>query len=468
MKKALSDELLARLSEFVAARMALHFPRARWADLERMANSAFGEMGYADPESFIEGLISSPVTMERMEILACHLSIGETFFWREPQVFDALEGRILPELIRSRESGERRLRIWCAGCSTGEEAYSIAVALRRVLGAIDEWNITILATDINPRMLRKAKAGLFGDWSFRNAPPWLTEGFFRAKKDGKREILPEIGKMISFAYLNLADDMYPASLNNTNAMDIIFCRNVLMYFSPERARQIVGGLRRALVEGGWLFTSACECSQLLFSEFDSVQFPGATGYRRSPDTTRPEETPFREMPGAKAAPREALTMLEPPRPRAPVECRAPRKPGSEAAPPSIAQSVRELADQGRLTEALALCEKAIARDKLEPRLHLLKATILQELNRQDDAIASLKRAIYLDPKAVTAHFTLGNLALRSGDARAGMRCLKNALALLAGRGDEEILSDAEGLTTGRFREIIKATMRIEEALREAV
>jgi chemotaxis protein methyltransferase CheR len=463
MKKALSDVLLARFSDFIAARMALHFPPSRWGELERMARSASKEMGYADPEALLEGLIASPLTMERIEILTSHLTIGETYFWREPQVFEALESQIIPELIRSREKGEKRLRIWCAGCSTGEEAYSIAIALRSALPSIDEWSISILATDINPRTLRKAKAGLYSEWSFRNAPPLLAEGSFRARKDGRREILPEIGRMVSFAYLNLAEDAYPAFLNDTNAMDIVFCRNVLMYFSPERARHIVECLRRALVEGGWLIVSACECSQLLFSGFDSVQFHGATGYRKPRDLAGAEDIALREEAQAGEPPLHA-----PPKPRAAAGCRSSARPRAAVAEMEAAPTIRELADRGRLTEALAMCEIAIAGDRLDPRLRYLEATILQELNREEEAIASLKRSIYLDHDSVPAYFTLGNLALRSGDAGTGMRCFKNALALLAAREDEEILPESEGLTAGRFREIIKATMRIESSITEAV
>jgi chemotaxis protein methyltransferase CheR len=455
MTKALTDGLLSRLSDFVASRMALNFPPPRWGDLERMASSAYAEMGFADPASFIEGLLSSPLTEGRMEILAAYLTVGETYFWREPQVFEALESRILPDLIRSRGPEDRRLRIWCAGCSTGEEPYSVAIALRRALPAIDDWSIRILATDINPRMLRKAAGGSYGEWSFRNAPPWIAEEFFRLKKDGKREILPEIRKMVSFEYLNLAEDIYPASLNGTNSMDLILCRNVLMYFTSEGARLIVGSLRRALVDGGWLITSACECSQVLFSEFASVQFPGATVYRKDADAPRPEESP------SSGAARTQMPLIRPPpKPSAAIKGKKPPMPRVEAVPSAIAPTVRELADKGRLGEALALCETAIIRDKMDPRLHYLKSTILQGLNRECEAIASLKRTIYLDPESVHAYFTLGNLALRNGDERTGKRCFKNALALLAGLLDEEVLPDSEGLTAGRFREIISATMRI--------
>jgi chemotaxis protein methyltransferase CheR len=229
MKHTLNPKLLSQLSEFIAAKTALHFPPARWDDLEHKMGSAAKEFGFAGTEEFIQWLLSSPITPGQMDILASHLTIHETYFWREPQVFEALVSQILPALVRSRENSGRRIRIWSAGCATGEEPYSIAIALCRAIPDLKEWNISILATDINPLILRKAMAGVYGKWSFRNAPPWLIEGYFTCKKDGVFEILPEIRKMVTFAYLNLAQDTYPSPLNNTNAMDIIFCRNVLMW-----------------------------------------------------------------------------------------------------------------------------------------------------------------------------------------------------------------------------------------------
>jgi chemotaxis protein methyltransferase CheR len=481
MKSTLPDDLLAQFGEFVAARTALHFPSSRWHDMERKARSAAKEFGFADAEAFVRWAVSSSLSREQMEILASHLTISETYFWREPQVFEALEGRILPELIRARETGERRLRIWSAGCSTGEEAYSIAIALRRVLPDPDDWNITILATDINPNMLRKATAGVYGEWSFRNAPPWLTAGYFRQTPDGKREILPEIRKMVTFAYLNLAEDIYPSPLNNTNAMDLIFCRNVLMYFAPERARAVGQSLYHSLVEGGWLMVGASELSQLLFPQFASVHFPGTIVYRKGPGVTQPTlafplETALAHKP----------FVPEPLKPAANVKWFAPpfafstsdmipiaEHPTLEhtAYTPAIipakagiqeeaAPCVRALANQGRLDEALASCDEAIAADKLDAGLHYLRATILQELNREVDAIASLKRALYLEPGFVLAHFALGNLAMHQGEVQRARRWFENVLALLTARPEEDILPESEGLTAGRFREIIHATMQI--------
>ena len=357
MKYRLPDRLLSGLSEFVAARLALHFPAPLWDDLERGVRSASGNRASRTRNRTSSGC-SSAATSEDMEVLAGHLTVGETYFWREPQVFDALEERILPELIRSRGSGEKRLRIWSAGCSTGEEPYSIAMALRRTLPAIDDWNIAILATDLNPRMLRRAAAGRYSEWSFRNAPPWLKDLFFRPiGAEGRREIIPEVRKMVSFAHLNLAEDGFPSAGNGTNAIDIIFCRNVLMYLSPESANRIVRKLHCALVDGGWLMTGAGELSQTLFSSFAAVQFPGAIVYRKPSEPPRTEEPASSDMP-VPGSPRFAKPPNLPALGRSKV--RAARKEPGEEAPRASAPSVRKLADLGELSEALAACEKAIA------------------------------------------------------------------------------------------------------------
>lgn len=489
MKTGLPDNLLSQLSELVAARTALHFPMERWSDLERKARSAAKEFGFTDDEKFVQWLVSSSLTRDQMEILASHLTISETYFWREPQVFEALVERILPELVRLRENGDRRLRIWSAGCATGEEPYSIAIALRKAIPAIEDWRITILATDINPRILRKAMAGVYGEWSFRNAPPWLKEGYFHRKKDGRFEILPEIRKMVTFAYLNLAEDIYPSLLSNTNAMDIIFCRNVLMYFALERIKKVGQGFYRSLVDGGWLMVGSSELSQVAFPQFTPVRFPGAIVYRKETPESRPfasfplEDIPIQQtmvlpsfefaagfeqvIPPPQFLASEQTRCLNPlsdipaimiqPVESHPVSDCSPQQ--DEETPRAMALSVRSLADRGKLADALATCEKAIAADKLDPGLHFLCATILQEQNMDSEAIASLKRALYLDPDFVLAHFALGNMELRKGKARAAKKCFENVLELLNSCGQDEILPESEGLTVGRFREIILATIQ---------
>jgi|SRR5665648_629843 len=150
MKRRLTDTCLSQLSTFIAAEMGLYFPHARWDDLERQILVAAKEFDFIDIEMFVQWIVSSPLSREKIETLASYLTISETYFWREPKVFEALCDQILPALIRTREKSGKRLRIWSAGCASGEEPYSIAMALYNLIPDIKDWHITILATDINP------------------------------------------------------------------------------------------------------------------------------------------------------------------------------------------------------------------------------------------------------------------------------------------------------------------------------
>lgn len=489
MTSGVSETLLSELSEFVAARMGLHFPRERWHDLEHGVSSAAAEFGFKDAESCIKWLVSSQLMKQELETLASHLTIGETYFFREKKSFEVLEEQILPGLISSRTGNEKRLRIWSAGCATGEEPYSIAILLSRMIPDIEDWNITILATDINPRFLKKAQKGLYSEWSFRDVPAWI-KNYFKKTKHGF-EIIPDIRKMVTFSYHNLAEDTYPSLLNNTSAMDIIFCRNVLMYFSQVRVKQVVEALYLCLVDGGWLAVSPVETSHVLFSQFVAVNFPGAIFYKK--DIARfqrieefiPEKIycPPEEIRAA-PLPVERIYIPEIPPPQEKIKTAIEEQ---KAAEPDAykealmlyrqgmyAQAVDKLIDlasqdhdtkamvllarayanYGKSVSALEWCEKAIAIDRLNPGCHYLHAMILQERGQVEEAVKSLQRALYLDHDFVLAHFALGNLSKRQGKIKESDRHFENALALLRKITQDEILPESEGITAGRLSEII--------------
>src|SRR6266404_942143 len=289
----LPDQLLSRFSELVASETGLHFPRERWPDLERGVRSVACDVGAADGEAWLHQIFSKPLARAEIEILASALTVGETYFFREKRSFEILSERVLPPLIAARQANGRQLRIWSAGCCTGEEPFSIAIWLDRLLTEPSQWHITILGTDINPRFLQKAAVGIFSDWSFRDAPPWLKQCYFKPIGHHRYEILPRIKQMVTFAYLNLAEDVYPSLSNNTNGMDLIFCRNVLMYFSPERARSVIKRFHRALVDCGCLFVSAIEASAELFSQFRPEHSGDAMLYRKDERASQESATTVR-------------------------------------------------------------------------------------------------------------------------------------------------------------------------------
>ena len=488
MKHTLPENTLLQISEFVAEHLALNFPKERWSDLERNITAAATEFGYTEVENFIQHMMSSPMTHEHVEILTTHLTINETYFWREPETFEALEQSILPELIRSRQE-KKRIRIWSAGCSTGEEPYSIAIALHRAIPQIKDWNITILATDISSSRLCKSAIGQYGQRSFRSVPLWLKGKYFLPKENNMFEIIPQIINMVKFEYLNLADNVFPSPLNDTNAMDIIFCRNVLMYFTEKRRSQVVCGLFNSLIQDGYLAVSASELSLQSLSEFTAMNFPGMILYQKTSKKLKvqqqiPVEVPVHTPMGYpwQLSPVNTIVEIEPqirkieneilPEAEIPLQIHS----MYDKALVSYAQgnyaevietlqkddqtsaerilSIRAYANQGMLVSALQSCEKAIEADKLNPGLHYLYAAILQENNQLDEAVTSLKRAIFLDSNFVLSYYSLGKIYQRLGNVKSANKCTENVLTILNTCSQNEILFESEGLVAGRFKEII--------------
>lgn len=430
--------------------MGWHYPPDRWPDLARSMTSAAQEFGFEDIEACIQWLITSPLTQEQLKTLIRHLTIGETYFFREPKSLEALQQKILPMLIETRPATEKRLKIWSAGCSTGEEPYSIAILLDHMKSVLQDWRVTILATDVNPLALQRAAEATYREWSFRGTPQWVRQGYFKEAADGRFSLVPQIKQRVQFTSLNLAQNVYPSFLNNTEAVDIIFCRNVLMYFAPKVMQEIVQRFYKTLRPGGWLIVSPSEASHLLFADFIKISFPGAILYQKPAATGLPTLQVSLAKPAALQSgaghSREALSQPVRPEPL----------PDPVAIPDEDALAVaRAHANQGQLAEALAWCHKAIAANKLNPGSHYLLATILAEQGELAEAIKALKRSLYLDPELVLAHFVLGNLIQQQEGAKKAGRHFQHALSLLARLPPDEILPEADGLTAGRLMEIIQ-------------
>lgn len=433
MKPFIPEDVLARFSDYVTGHMGLYFPPERLPDLERGLLAASGELGFDDAAMCARWLMAEQLTRTQRDVLACHLTVGETYFFRERPLFDALADHILPALIGIRRGEGRRLRLWSAGCCTGEEPYSLAILLRRLIPDLSEWIITILASDINPLFLKKAEAGEFREWSFRDAPAWLKEQGFKKTSEGHYAILPEIKKMVTFFPLNLVEDVYPSLLNDTNAMDLILCRNVVMYFSPERGRHVMQKLFASLVEGGRLGVSPVEIPMLSTLGLVAEDIPGVTLFKRCKDEAREAQ---------------ALAPHLPP-------------PANEGLLPEVA--AQALANEGRLDEALMLCERAIDGNRYDSSCHYLRATILYEQGRVTEAVQAFHRSLSLKPDFVLAHFALGNVARKQRRHKEAGKYYKAVLHLLKEYPPEDVVPHSEGLTVGRLAEIVTTLIDTERA-----
>src|SRR6185437_4072421 len=171
---------------------------------------------------------------------------------------ELLENTILPDLIkRKREENNYSLRIWSAGCSSGEEIYSIAMMLNKLIPDMSAWHIHLLGTDINTFALKKAITGCFNEWSMRSIDEQYKKRYFTVENK-KYFILKKIQDMVTFSYLNLNEDTFPSILNNTNFQNLILCRNVLIYFDRDRGIDLIKKLNACLVPGGILILGASD------------------------------------------------------------------------------------------------------------------------------------------------------------------------------------------------------------------
>lgn len=441
----ISDEMQGQARALIADRLGLDFPENRQADLERGLRQALEHSPVRLVEQYLAWLATLPDESPEWSRLASSLTVGETYFFRDRSCVDALEHQILPALISARRSaGFLRFRCWSAGCATGAEPYSLAMLLHQLLPDHGKWNLTILATDINPAALESAQQGLYSDWTLRETPQRIRNRYFHRRGKDTFEVDPVIRQMVTFAPLNLAKDSFPALMTNTSDMDLIVCRNVLMYLTSNVQRAAVARLQKALVVEGWLVVSPAETSTELFRPLIPVNFPGAIFYRKSQDSFITPQTCL-----------EPETMV--PRITSPMKEQVTGQPDKTI----DLQPVQVLADQGHLVQARRLCETLLARDRLNPDALILLASICQEQGENRAALEALRRAIYLAPNWAAAHFMLGCLLLRQGEPKRGRLSLEVVVNLLRSAAPDEPVPGSDGLTAGRLLEAAREYLKMQ-------
>ena len=421
----LGKELAEQAGELVARRLGLRIPEDRQDELLGALGEGIRSAGKS-ASAYLAELAARPDDDPEWTRLIGRLTVGETYFWRDRACVEALERHVLPALISARRS-RRVLRLWSAACSTGEEPYSLAILLDRLLPDRAAWDLTILATDLNPRALERARQGLFDPRSLRDVPAAIRERYFRPRGSKAFELDPEIRKLVRFEAANLAADL-PAAVANT-PMDLVLCRNTLMYLTPEAMRKAVARLRDALAEDGWLIVAPAEASAEAFRPLVPVNFPGAIFFRRG-EKGGGEETAASAW--AQAAPASRRRRTGAPSGVAPSP--EPAKP-SPAVPAAPWARARALADRGSLDEALRLCQAALAADRLDAEGYQLLAAIQQERGEPAAAIEALRRALYLEPDSPEAHAALGSLLVTRGERRDGLRHLQTAARMHDERGE---------------------------------
>ncbi|MEP6494834.1 MAG: CheR family methyltransferase [bacterium] len=485
------------LQVILRRRSGLVFQPLRRIAIEGAANRVMRNVGLQSPEAFLPLVHEDGAVFDD---LMAEVTIGETYFFREQSHFSLLRRTIVPE-FRARAAREQKFRAWSAACSTGEEPYSIALTLR-------EENVpcTVVGTDVSRARLGAARRGEYRAWSFRGVPQQTIARYFT--RSGDDYLLGgDVRRDVEFRYLNLASDHYPAMSTGVWGMDLILCRNVLIYFDRETIAHVAGLLLASLAADGWLLLGATDPPLHEFVQCEVVRTDAGLAYRHLRHPGKPSvgsvAAILQHLPSATAAPQPLVPAAPAPQEVkvAPTSTASPiQHPVSKsdigrsvadatptnaytnrdyeqtieliaasalagtATPTDVVLGIRSLANLGRLEDAGRACAAALDRFREHAELHYLHAVLVAQAGHLEESARAAKRALYLDRSMIVAHLALGSALAGSGDSDGALRSFAASERLLSAMTAEALVPGTDGEPAGRLLEMT----RVQAALARRV
>jgi chemotaxis protein methyltransferase CheR len=272
----LSDPTLAKLRDLIYRISGIYHPENKFYLLANRARRRMSAINSATFADYYDRLTARSNREMEMRALLNEITIGETYFFRSQATVDALTKIILPKLMAlSSKQSFKKLKLWSAGCSTGEEPYTLSIVLREALTQrFRDWSFEILATDLNENSVAKCREGVYAEYAVRNLSAQMRERYF--KQEGQLyRLKDEVRAEVKFDRLNLQDQ---SKMLFMKGFDLIFCCNVLIYFDGVSKKRTVDHFFSGLIPGGYFFLGECETLFGVYDKFRLVHFPGTTGY----------------------------------------------------------------------------------------------------------------------------------------------------------------------------------------------
>lgn len=416
----------------VRKRFGHEVPERRIESIEKALFEAFAMSGESSLERFIERLWSEPLNSPLMVEFVSRVTIKESYFFRDEIAMATLREVVLPRLI-ARNQVSRRLAIWSAGCSSGEETYTISILVNEVLGAPSDWDVAIVGTDVDENALRAARAGAYGDWSLRTMTSELRERYFYFR-DRKHVIRDRYRRSTRFEVHNLIDE--DASPPEGGPFHLVICRNVGIYLSDDGVARLYRKLSRAVHDDGIVITAPSDPRppELVALRPILLRTPlhlslAYVGDGSNWDTTPfvpPDEADYESFPSTIPAPPTT------PPPSRPLFF----PPVPPCLPPVIREDITDDDTQvdDESLKSFASIDQVLARAPLNATPYFARALLELERGAHDAAEAALRKVLYLAPTHAEAHFRLGLLCARRGAVAAARRAFFTALEIVSSSG----------------------------------
>ena len=434
MGSDLTKDQQHRLATWVSGNLGLSYPPERQADLAR-AFLRYAESKGEAPERLVEKLLDGAAYGEQLADLAPYLTVGETYFFREPATFQLLSAEILPALLQGRDLKQPTvLNIWSAGCCTGEEAYSLAIFVGHWLSALGAAaKVSVLGTDINQEFLEKARRAVYKSHSFRTRLAELAcyEPYFERDGDSFR-VRADIAGLVRFAIFNLAGEQELPSCDSPSAgFDLIICRNVLIYFSAEKQIAALKKLAARLAPGGYICLAPCEIPANLESDLPELERVEVGGrfFLRSVPAEKAGAAGSAGLTGSLETSFQALTLR-----------------------------YHLYVNTGRFQEAIACLNQYLASTE-DSRALYLRALVEEQTGAVGEAEASFLRCLEQQPDFHMARFLLASGYLARGKRPQGVELLQHLRITLAQVERDSLLPFSEGITASALLSVIDSLLQ---------
>jgi len=474
----------------------LRFDEGRTQSLHQALWQRLQHRGYDSYREYYNLLKFHPEGRLEIRELFDLVTIGETYFFRNRAQFDVLMRFVLPEIIQRKvEKGEKCICAWSAGCSRGDEAYSIAIAMMEVFPSFEEWRVSVLGTDINRKGLACSEDAVYGEKDIGHLPKEYVDKYF-TRQGSTYHLREDVKALVEFEYHNLATD--PCLHEKMQNVDILFCRNVIIYFDPETTRRVIENFYNCLSQEGYLFLGHTETLWQITNRFERVEFPQTFIYKKQLGPVREDVMkPFMAVPeisvetlalsAGRVRPFEHEARHEPsewalrpqPEPFVPQPAEQVEGPAlpvdnpsdvafrslpDQAAPQdkgdifaSLAKATA-LANEAKYKEAADILGKIVEADNLSVEAYYLLGVLSYKSGNLKEAETQFRKVIYVSPDSVLAYFNLGNMYLYQKRLREAIREFKNAVRLLEKRPKDEQVRFCEDFTVEFLLRACKNTL----------
>lgn len=444
---------LGQFCQIICRHIGLIVPENERATLEQILRERIDALKMNSAQAYF-GFLETGQQENDQEwtLLANRLRVGESYFFRDSGQMSLLETTILPELL-NRNDAKRSLRILSAGCSTGEEVYSLAILLDRILSIRDVWDIRIIGVDIDESALNNARKGLYTEWSFRRLPKTIKQAYF--EQQGNRwQIRPPLSSKIGFIRLNLVKDKLPAEDIQIVDIDLILCRNVLIYFHPNTIENLVDKFAHTLNFGGYLMTGHGELYGINHPLLETRSFATSVTYQKLDKAQElpsliikipplKEQSSHAHISKKKAlqisatsnAHKKKVVKKHPHKNYLPnavpntTTCKLPLNSNKDEQSNNDIVELRAMLQQGRYNELVAISTDLLNRSPQDLNYWRLLALAYANLGQHTEAEFCCNKLLEIDTFYAPAYLILARIALEKGEEIQRTSLLKKALYL---------------------------------------